>query len=159
MIGVGVQQAFILLFLVFAIKFHRTILQQSAQSNHQSGEALTLLYVLYFVLLLISVSSTNTMFNISTNRFMKTRIIFRLCEYSQGLTSKIPNHEAFQYCLDSLPMLLCLYLLNVWHPGRIMRGKESDIPSRKERKLRSINEKSESGPVELSNQMGSLFDV
>lgn len=62
------------------------------------------------------------------------RIVFRICEYSKGLHSTIPNHEAYQYCLDSLPMLLALVALNVEHPGRIMPGKESDIPSRKERK-------------------------
>ena len=62
------------------------------------------------------------------------RIIFRLCEYSQGLDSPIPNHEAYQYCLDSLPMLLALIVFNIVHPGRIMRGKVADMPSRKERK-------------------------
>jgi hypothetical protein len=31
-------------------------------------------------------------------------------------------------------MLLALVLLNFVHPGRIMRGKETDIPGRKERK-------------------------
>ena len=62
------------------------------------------------------------------------RIIFRLVEYSDGLESTIPSHEAYQYCLDSLPMLLALVLLNVVHPGRLMSGKESDMPSRKQRK-------------------------
>lgn len=62
------------------------------------------------------------------------RIIFRIVEYSKGLESTIPNHEAYQYCLDSLPMLLALVALNVVHPGRIMSGQESNIPSRKARK-------------------------
>ncbi len=62
------------------------------------------------------------------------RIIFRICEYSKGLKSTIPNHEAYQYCLDSTPMLLALVVLNVVHPGRIMPGRESDMPSRKQRK-------------------------
>lgn len=62
------------------------------------------------------------------------RIIFRLCEYSQGMESTIPNHEAYQYCLDTLPMLLALVLLNAVHPGRLMPGKDSDMPSRKQRK-------------------------
>lgn len=62
------------------------------------------------------------------------RIIFRLCEYSQGLKSTIPLHEAYQYCLDTLPMFVALALLNFVHPGRIMPGKESDMPSRKQRK-------------------------
>jgi hypothetical protein len=69
------------------------------------------------------------------------RIIFRLCEYSQGLDSEIPLHEAYQYCLDSLPMLLALVVLNFVHPGRIMPGRASDIPSRKERKKMNIDTK------------------
>jgi hypothetical protein len=74
--------------------------------------------------------------------FAKMRIIFRLCEYSQGFKSNIPDHEAYQYCLDSVPMLFALVILNVFHPGRIMRGKESDLPSRKERKANGIHNKS-----------------
>ena len=31
-------------------------------------------------------------------------------------------------------MLIALVLFNVVHPGKIMAGKESDFPSRKERK-------------------------
>ena len=62
------------------------------------------------------------------------RIIFRIIEYSKGLTSTIPNHEAYQYCLDSLPMLLALVLLNIVHPGRVMKGKDCDLPSRNQRK-------------------------
>jgi RTA1 like protein. len=69
------------------------------------------------------------------------RIVFRLCEYSQGLDSKIPLHEAFQYCLDSLPMLLALVMLNFVHPGRVMPGTGSEVPSRKERKKMSIDTK------------------
>ena len=65
---------------------------------------------------------------------LQIRIVFRLCEYSKGLTSHIPNHEAYQYCLDTLPMLLAFMLFNVVHPGRIMRGTDANIPSRKVRK-------------------------
>jgi len=57
-----------------------------------------------------------------------------LIEYSSGLNSSIPNHEVYQYIFDSLPMFLALVVFNVIHPGRIMPGKESDFPSRKERK-------------------------
>ena len=80
-------------------------------------QAKTLLYVLYFVLLLVTV-----------------RIVFRLAEYSKGLKSSIPRHEAYQYVLDSTVMMIALLAFNVVHPGRIMAGKEADFPSRKERK-------------------------
>ncbi|KAE8447219.1 hypothetical protein EG329_011050 [Mollisiaceae sp. DMI_Dod_QoI] len=123
--GVGIQQAFILLFFVFAFKFHRTYLAESRHTT-TANSPLPLLYTLYTVLILITI-----------------RIIFRLCEYSQGLNSKIPNHEAFQYCLDSLPMFLALVLLNIIHPGRVMAGKESNIPGRKERKSKQLYTKTD----------------
>ncbi|KAJ5908232.1 hypothetical protein N7495_000914 [Penicillium taxi] len=114
MAGVGIQQFFVLVFIVFAIIFHHKVLQQK---RLDASKALWLLYVLYTCLALVTM-----------------RIIFRLCEYSQGLYSSLPRHEAYQYCLDSLPMFLALVMLNVMHPGRVMPGKNSDMPSRKERK-------------------------
>jgi hypothetical protein len=71
------------------------------------------------------------------------RIGFRLAEYAHGYKSRIPNHEVYQYCLDSSPMLVSLVILNVFHPGRIMPGEESDLPSRKERKVKGFLNKTE----------------
>ncbi|KAJ6008131.1 hypothetical protein N7540_012107 [Penicillium herquei] len=116
--GVGLQQFFVVMFVICAIFFHRQILQQRRQDMKT---ALLLLYVLYGVLALITL-----------------RIIFRLCEYAQGLDSQIPLHEAYQYSLDSLPMFIALVMLNVVHPGRLMPGKESEMPGRKERKQMKI---------------------
>jgi hypothetical protein len=129
--GVGLQECFILIFLIFAFKLHATVLAQarSTTTSQDFRQVLLLLYTLYATLVLISI-----------------RIIFRLVEYSQGLQSTIPNHEVYQYCLDTLPMLIALVLLNVVHPGRIMRGKECDIPSRKERKLINRKIKEEHSP-------------
>ncbi|TVY16682.1 Sphingoid long-chain base transporter RSB1 [Lachnellula arida] len=115
--GVAFQQFFILVFTIFAMRFHRTVLRLRRQGVPGAASALPLLYAIYAVLLLITI-----------------RIVFRLCEYSQGLTSTIPSHEVYQYCLDSLPMLIALLILNVFHPGRVMPGSKSDIPSRKVRK-------------------------
>ena len=70
------------------------------------------------------------------------RIGFRLSEYAHGYKSTIPSHEAYQYSLDSAPMLCTLVILNFFHPSRIMPGEESDLPSRKERKA-GIHNKSE----------------
>ncbi|RAL13893.1 RTA1 domain-containing protein [Aspergillus homomorphus CBS 101889] len=121
MAGVGVQQLFVLMFVVCAVAFHRKIL---LQERPDAKKALLLLYVLYACLALITM-----------------RIIFRLCEYAQGLKSTIPSHEAYQYCLDSVPMLLALVLLNAVHPGRLMPGPNSDLPSRKQRKKMGLDTK------------------
>ncbi|KAI1629071.1 RTA1 like protein-domain-containing protein [Exophiala viscosa] len=133
MAGVGIQQLFILIFVFFATQLHRVLLRGVGLDKQARKCALTLLYTVYAVLALITM-----------------RIIFRLCEYSNGLNSTIPNHEAYQYCLDSLPMLLAFILLNVVHPGRIMSGKECDIPSRKERKKTGDHCKRSFADVEAS---------
>ncbi|KAL8794131.1 MAG: hypothetical protein Q9195_003316 [Heterodermia aff. obscurata] len=114
--GVGLQQLFIFFFCYLAFRFHQNLNRQSQSTRIK--QAKTLLYVLYFVLLMVTI-----------------RIIFRLAEYSKGLKSSIPRHEAYQYVLDSTPMMIALLAFNVVHPGRIMAGKEADFPSRKERKV------------------------
>lgn len=113
--GVGLQQAFIFVFLFLAVRFHRTLRLDPPTARKSS--ALRLLYVQYVVVTLITI-----------------RIIFRLIEYSKGIKSTIPNHEVYQYIFDSLPMAVALYLFNAIHPGRIMPGKESNLPGRKTRK-------------------------
>lgn len=62
---------------------------------------------------------------------MQIRIIFRLVEFSQGVASSNPilQHEEFQLYLDALPMLLALVLLNFVHPGVVLKGPESSLPS------------------------------
>ncbi|KAM0141532.1 hypothetical protein ACHAO1_001720 [Botrytis cinerea] len=124
MVGVGIQQFFIFVFLFFAFKFHQTLRSQSRQNVYTSRQAWSLLYALYAVILLITI-----------------RIIFRLVEYSQGLKSSIPNHEAFQYSLDSVAMLFALVILNIFHPGRIMADSDSSIPGRKARKSKTFRTK------------------
>ena len=81
-----------------------------------------MIYTIYTVLALVIVSI------ISPRPFRliltcQLRIAFRLAEYSQGFDSTIPNHEAYQYALDSTPMLLALVVLNVLHPGRLVLAR------------------------------------
>lgn len=128
--GVGLQQFFIIVFMILAIQFRHDLSQQA--SSQRISAAWRMLHVIYAVLVLIT-----------------ARIIFRLVEYSSGLDSSIPNHEAYIYCLDSLPMLTALVLLNIVHPGWVMPGKQSDLPSRKERKLKKEGHSPTPEPVDL----------
>lgn len=113
--GIGLQQFFICCFVGLAIRFQRQMKRDAPTTDQK--RALRMLYTLYAVLTLITI-----------------RIIFRLVEYSKGYSTGIPVHEAYQYILDSTLMLVALVLFNIVHPGQIMPGKESDFPSRKERK-------------------------
>ena len=113
--GIGFQQLCIFLFLALAVRFHRKVRLQLASPERSNG--LMLLYIEYAVVFLITV-----------------RIIFRLIEYSSGIRSSIPKHEAYQYVFDSTLMLIASLLFNIFHPGRLMPGQESNLPSRKVRK-------------------------
>ena len=73
----------------------------------------------------------------------KVRIGFRLAEYAHGFRSSIPTHEAYQYALDSVPMLYALVILNCVHSGRIMPGARSGFSGRKARKFEGAHTKSQ----------------
>lgn len=113
--GVGLQQVFIVVFVGLLIHFQRRFKAESPAAHEKLP--LHFIYVLYAVLGLITV-----------------RIIFRLVEYSSGYDSTIPTHEAFTFIFESLPMFIAVLLLSIFHPGRVMPGKENQIPTRKERK-------------------------
>lgn len=129
--GIGLQEFCILIFTSIAIKFSLVMGQQEnklASSRHQLLDGKpnnwrVLLYVLYASLTLIT-----------------TRIIFRMVEFSSGITSSknpIPFHEAYFMCLDALPMFIAIALMNIVHPGRILQGEGSEFPkgpTRKEKK-------------------------
>ena len=117
MIGVGVQQAFIIAFSLLLLRFQVIYQRTHPGSSAHTDSVLHLVYVLYAVLALITV-----------------RIIFRLVEYSQGYDSGIPTQEAWTFCFESLPMFVAVLLLNIVHPGRVLPGDENQIPGRKVRK-------------------------
>lgn len=113
--GIGFQQFCIFLFLGLAVRFHLKLRQQAL--SHQRSTGFLLLWIEYAVVGLITV-----------------RIIFRLIEYANGFKSTIPMHEVYQYIFDSTLMWIASILLNIFHPGRLMPGHESNLPSRKVRK-------------------------
>ena len=113
--GIGFQQLCIFFFLALAIRLHKKLRLQPPSPETKTG--FQLLYVEYAVVCLITI-----------------RIVFRLIEYSDGIKSTIPKHEAYQYVFDSTLMMIALVLYNIFHPGRLMPGRESNLPSRKERK-------------------------
>lgn len=117
MIGVGVQQAFIIAFLGLLIRFQMIYKRENPITTANAKLPLQLVYVLYAVLALITV-----------------RIIFRLVEYASGYDTGIPTHEVYTFVFESAPMFFAVLLLNIVHPGRVMPGKENQIPGRKERK-------------------------
>ena len=116
--GVGLQQLFILLFLILVVKFHRRALEiERFDGLWGKSNWRPLLYVTYACLAFITI-----------------RIIFRLIEFSSGVLSYIPTHETFLYVFEALPMALALWLLNAIHPGRYLVGIDSEFPPKEKGK-------------------------
>ncbi|KAJ6452268.1 RTA1 domain-containing protein, partial [Mycena sanguinolenta] len=109
--GIGLQQFFVLGFIGLVIRFHYKMKRLDGSTEWKRP-----LYIMYTSLVLITI-----------------RIIFRLIEFSSGVYSPITMHEAPFYCLDALPMFSALFLWNIFHPGQVLVGPESEFP-KKEKK-------------------------
>jgi hypothetical protein len=141
-IGIGIQELFIILFLILTYRFHVRMseLDQAGQVPRSYRWRL-LIWNVYAILALITVSLTNKpakTVNLSADRFLQMRIIYRFVEFSQGMSSSNPilTNEGYAYGLDALPMLLAATSLNVVHPALVLKGPDSEFPrlSRKEKK-------------------------
>jgi hypothetical protein len=115
--GIGLQEFFIVIFVVLCILFQKKM--HTIERQHKGLKAFftsdwgMLLGTLYFSLAMISV-----------------RIIYRLIEFSGGMgqDNALVTHEVYFYILEAAPMFLALLAFNVVHPGRIMAGPNSDMP-------------------------------
>ncbi|KAF4333239.1 RTA1-like protein [Fusarium beomiforme] len=115
--GIGLQEFFIVIFVVLCVLFQKKM--HAIERQHRGFKAFftsdwgMLLCTLYFSLAMISV-----------------RIIYRLIEFSggKGQDNALITQEAYFYVLEAAPMCLALLAFNVIHPGRIMTGPNSDMP-------------------------------
>ncbi|KAM0303878.1 hypothetical protein ACHAPM_003450 [Fusarium culmorum] len=114
--GIGLQEFFIVIFIILCIVFQRKMHEIRAEKGIKALVASDwgkLLCALYFSLAMISV-----------------RIIYRLIEFSggEGQDNPLVTHEIYFYILEAAPMFLALLSFNVVHPGRVMQGPLSDMP-------------------------------
>ncbi|KAL4722113.1 hypothetical protein ACLX1H_010884 [Fusarium chlamydosporum] len=114
--GIGLQEFFIVIFVILCIAFQRKMHEIRAEKGIKvliASDWGKLLGALYFSLAMISV-----------------RIIYRLIEFSGGMGDNNPlvTHEVYFYILEAVPMFMALLTFNIVHPGRIMQGPLSDMP-------------------------------
>ncbi|EHK21678.1 uncharacterized protein TRIVIDRAFT_6014, partial [Trichoderma virens Gv29-8] len=120
MAGVGVQLFFVLIFAVVVISFYRQVSCdiRTGILKNRNRWIRPLILIIFLVLILIVV---------------RERIVFRFVEFSGGVSSsnEVLRHEGYQLYLDGLPMLLALVSLNLVHPGIVLKGPGSSLPSSK----------------------------
>ncbi|KAJ6611249.1 RTA1 like protein-domain-containing protein [Mycena sp. CBHHK59/15] len=115
--GIGLQQFFILGFIALVVRFHYKMKRIDGPTEWKRP-----LYVMYASLGLITI-----------------RIIFRLIEFSSGIFSPITMHEAPFYCLEALPMFVALLLWNIFHPGQVLVGPDSEFPKKVKNSKKAAN--------------------
>ncbi|KAM0260875.1 hypothetical protein ACHAPA_010091 [Fusarium lateritium] len=114
--GIGLQEFFIVIFVVLCVIFQRKMHKMNQQGGIKAfftSDWGRLLCTLYFSLAMISV-----------------RIFYRLIEFSggEGQDNGLVTHEIYFYILEAAPMFLALLAFNIVHPGRIMTGSNSEMP-------------------------------
>src|SRR5215471_11541285 len=79
-----------------------------------------------------------------------------MVEFARGITpsNPIPFHETYSYGLDAFPMMVAIFVLIIWHPGRTLVGPESDFPrlSRKEKKALKQEKKAKKAREKKENK-------
>jgi len=130
MAGIGIQEFFVLIFMILTIQAYRKLNRMSERDRPTNWRII-------FSVLLASLT------------LITIRIVYRLVEFSQGVTSTLTTHETPFYCLDALPMSIALLLFNIWHPGRFLVGPESEFPKKQKKDKKSKKSKSEKGELDL----------
>ncbi|KZL79386.1 rta1 domain-containing protein [Colletotrichum incanum] len=127
MSGCGLQLAFIVVFCGLMGRFY-VKMRWAQRFDLDVKRIRAMVWVMYVVLVLIII-----------------RIIFRLVEFGPGadIDNPILANENYAFGLDALPMVLALVLLNIMHPGIVLRGENSEFPrlSRKEKKQMKMERK------------------
>jgi hypothetical protein len=100
--------AFIVLFVSFAFKAGGELFRYVSKAFYASFTTAVLLFYL--------------------------RVCFRLSETSEGLFGKLNSHEVYFGTLEFMPVVLAVWLLAAWHPGRCVPrfapGGVGDMQSR-----------------------------
>ncbi|KAK5089479.1 hypothetical protein LTR70_005938 [Exophiala xenobiotica] len=113
--GVGIQMGFIGISIVMAARFHHKLLNpftyNPCDEAHQSLSGVKrMLYSLYAALALILYRNS-----------------FRLAEYATGADSSLRMQEWWFFAFDAASMSAAMVLLNIFHPGHVLRGPRKDF--------------------------------
>ncbi|WEW55128.1 hypothetical protein PRK78_000556 [Emydomyces testavorans] len=130
--GVGLQEFFIIVFFGLAIRFQHKMNYVDA-IHPPPYPWRPLLYTVYSGLILITI-----------------RIIYRLCEYSQGINTPLAKSEAAFYVLDATTISTAIFLFNIFHPGRFLVGPESEFPKKEKKKRKSSRRTRKDNHLELN---------
>jgi hypothetical protein len=65
------------------------------------------------------------------------RPVYRIAEYAQGTDGALAREEALIYILDVLLMLIGCVVLNVFHPSKVVSGRQLDYRAPEDVEMRT----------------------
>ncbi|KAM5356611.1 hypothetical protein ACJ41O_003257 [Fusarium nematophilum] len=102
--GLGIQILFFGFFMIVTLIFHLRIRRQPTQRSYEVATPWrALLYVLY-----------------ATSFLILVRSVFRVAEYVLGKDGELQSKEFWIYIFDALLMGIATWLLNFFHPSRVI---------------------------------------
>lgn len=127
--GLVFQQALIAFFLTMTIRYTMKLKRSAMASSGGRHGPGRMVHVLQASLMLITVSGLFDRSNRLLTR-IQYRIIFRLVEFCSSEGSSVNNyikhHEFFVYVFDAIPMFIALVLMNMWHPGKVLKERKNE---------------------------------
>lgn len=152
--GVGIQMGFIGIFVVMAARFHHKLLNPSTYNlSDEADQSLSrvkhMLYALYAALALILYRNS-----------------FRLAEYATGSDSPLRMQEWWFFAFDAAAMSAAMVLLNIFHPGHVLRGPRKDFSeetkalrrAKKQEKRAKKQEKGTKNQISCGDEAYTLSD-
>ncbi|KAM0297977.1 hypothetical protein ACHAPM_009259 [Fusarium culmorum] len=138
MAGVALQLAVVLVFSGITVFFYFKLRQLEGRSM---GRMKWLIWTMVVVLMLIVVSILCPFTCYQADK-VKTRIVYRLVEFGPGVNAHntLLIHEGYPLGLDATPILIALVLLNIMHPGFVLRGPESEFPKSSRKGKKALKE-------------------
>ena len=91
---------------------------------------LTLLVFFLYRARKISTSTSMKAFSIAlvvATLLVYLRTCFRMAETAQGLGASLSTHEAYFGCLEFAPVVIAVFIFNVWHPGKWVPVYQAEV--------------------------------
>jgi len=132
--GISVQLGFICIFFALTTHFYRKLVDIK---GGDLGRTRWVIFALFAVMALIIM-----------------RISYRVAELTPGVkqSNAILTQESYPFFLDAFPMALALILLNIMHPGLVLKGPDSEFPKVSRAEKKALKQKKKEQKAEAKRQ-------
>ncbi|RYP67625.1 hypothetical protein DL770_008584 [Monosporascus sp. CRB-9-2] len=119
MAGMALQLALIVVFIVYALKFHFDTHRLEVRGGGSFSTTWRSSWLSFLIATYASLAC------------IVLRIVYRIIEFSSTSTAvdnPVSANESYFYALEAAPMVLVILAFNIVHPGLVFIGQNADMP-------------------------------